>query len=32
LQRLYLWRTPVSPEAVAALQAKWPECEIVTGS
>ncbi len=31
LKHLYLWKTAVTPEAIKALQAKLPECEIVTG-
>ncbi len=31
LKRLYLWQTAVTPEAVKALKAKLPSCEIVTG-
>jgi len=31
LKRLYLWQTAVTPEGIAALKAKLPNCEIVTG-
>jgi hypothetical protein len=32
LKRLYLWQTEVTPETIAALKQKLPNCEIVTGT
>ncbi len=32
LKKLYLWQTSVSPEAIKELQAKLPNCEIITGA
>jgi hypothetical protein len=31
LKRLYLWQTGVTPNAIADLKAKLPNCEIITG-
>lgn len=32
LKNLYLWQTAVTPEAIKSLQAKLPNCKILTGA